>query len=146
MDLTDYQSGLIILLTVVAVTWYLRVRGSSSRGGADDEHSRHLAVSKWARGVEFSIQQLSAMRSLWRWYITGKKPGADPLSNLSPGDLADLLTKSNLEYLPHKLRRADEELRRQELLQALRKQGFEEMHSEIIVGMKYSRLGPANDL
>lgn len=102
-------------------------------------------VSRWARQVKFSDGQLTAMRSLWHWYSTGSEPRTEPLAHLNPSELADLVHKCGVDFLPKRFRRRNEEALRHAFLEELQEKGVHEMDAEIIVGMKFGHLGPAND-
>ncbi|MBX7143659.1 MAG: hypothetical protein K1X79_04340 [Oligoflexia bacterium] len=103
------------------------------------------ALTAWAKSVKFSTQQLTAMRSLWHWYRTKKQPAADPLKLLSTADVADLLKKCSLDYKPERLRAPNEEKARQRFGAELGQLGMDDIHAQVVVGMRYGQLGPATD-
>lgn len=124
--------GFVVVLLVALLRFSKRGSGGAGK-----------ALTAWAKSVKFSSQQLAAMRSLWHWYRTGKQPAADPLKLLSTADMADLLRKCALEFKPVKLRASNEEAARQRLGSELRRLGMDDMHVQVLVGMKFGQLGPA---
>jgi len=137
-----YSRGLICLaafcLILLALMACLRLAAALKRRCSGPMES----LDQWARKVHFSNSQLTAMRSLWQWYRTGREPGVDPLKHLDPGELADLLNKCGSEYIPEKFRSAEMEKKRQAMTSELESAGFENMQAEIVTGMKFGKLGP----
>lgn len=127
--------GLVVLVLVLRV--YNGMRGS---GG-----NRSRAVSKWSRGLKFSNGQLAVMRSLWQAYKHGRLPDDGLLSSITAGDLADLVKKSDLDFMPAALRANDEAQQRRRLIGELVNMGFDEIQAQIVTAMKFGKLGPAND-
>jgi len=134
LELPSGITGWAIAATVVGVLVLLVFR--RWRGGAG-------ARERWARSIKFSGSQLTSMRSLWQWYRTGHRPAGDSLALLSSTEIADLIQKCDLSYLPKRLRQSGEELARQKMMRELKGLGMNEMEMQIVVGMKFARLGPA---
>ena len=100
---------------------------------------------RWSHGIRFSNQQLTAMRSLWQWYRTGRSPTSSSLQHLSTAEVADLLTKCELDYIPRKYHTPDERDERDRFMKDLLKQGMDEVQAQVVTGMKFGRLGPARE-
>lgn len=140
--LNSLSPGLVVTLACAVLLLALwAVRGLGRRSTAVVRNPK-----VWAKTVRFSNNQLTAMRSLWHWYRTDKPPQADPLQHLTPSELADLISKCSEEFLPGEFRTPASAAERRALVERLERQGMESLHAEIVAGMKYGRLGPANDL
>ncbi len=137
MNALELPSGIMswVIAGIVAVVVVMLVV-RRLRGGAG-------ARERWARSVKFSGSQLTSMRSLWQWYRTGHRPAGDSLALLSSTEIADLIQKCDLSYMPKRLQQSGEELARQKLMRELKGLGMNEMELQIVVGMKFARLGPA---
>ena len=137
MGLADIGSNLvggIVALVVVMLLAFFGLR--RMRGGAG-------ARERWARSVKFSGSQLTAMRSLWQWYRTSNRPSGESLALLSSTEIADLIQKCDLSYMPKRLQLSGEEQARAKMMRELKALGMNEMEQQIVVGMKFARLGPA---
>lgn len=124
--------GLCLLLCVRA---FLRALRGRSRG-------KGPALDAWAKQVRFAPTQLTAMRSLWQWYKTGNRPAADPLKTVSTAEVADMMKKCMIEFLPPKFLLPNEERLRQTMLDELKRKGFDDIQAQVVVGMKFGHLGP----
>lgn len=127
--------GLLLLLILVLRTYNTFRRKLGDSGG----------ISRWAHTVPLSQGQLTAMRSIWQWYKTGRQPPTEPLSALSTTEMADLMAKCELSYFPKRFHAVDEVDRRKRLVKELMAMGMNELESQIVAGMKFGKLGPAND-
>lgn len=107
--------------------------------------SRDQKLRRWARGVQFSTPQLSAMRSLWHWYRTGQKALSDPLEGLDTTEMADLMNKCDPQFVAPRFRPKDDEARRRKLVNELSKIGMNVTQAQIVAAMKYCCFGPAKD-
>ena len=129
----------IALAGLVALILILRIY-NSLRGG-----SRTRTVSQWSRTLKFTNGQLAVMRSLWQAYKHGRLPDDGLLSSITAGDLADLVKKSDLDFMPVRLRSPDEQQQRRRLMGELINLGFDEIQAQIVTAMKFGKMGPAND-
>lgn len=118
----------------------LRIYNGTRRGG-----NRGKAISKWSKGLKFSNGQLAVMRSLWQAYKHGRLPDDGLLSSITAADLADLVKKSDIEFVPASLRASDEHQQRRRLVGELVNMGFDEIQAQIVTAMKFGKMGPAND-
>jgi hypothetical protein len=102
-------------------------------------------ISKWSKTLKFSNGQLAVMRSLWQAYKHGRLPDEGLLSSITAADLADLVKKSDIDFMPMNLRASDEHQQRRRLVGELVNMGFDEIQAQIVTAMKFGKLGPAND-
>ena len=130
---SEIITWLIVLVVGALVALFVLRR---LRGGAG-------ARERWARSVKFSGSQLTAMRSLWQWYRTSHRPSGDSLALLSSTEIADLIQKCDLAYMPKRLHQSGEEQARAKMMRELKGLGMNDMELQIVVGMKFARLGPA---
>ena len=146
MELIQSSSPIVLAGVAISALLVLLILARILRVVFHSEGGKAKALSRWARNVDFTDEQLSAMRSLWQWYRTGRKPGSNPVSVLSATAVADLMKKCELTYLPKRFRAPDEESQRARLMKELAKIGMGEIEAHIVTGMKFGKLGAANDL
>ncbi len=129
-----------VIAGFILFIFVLRIYNGFRKGGG-----KGAGVTKWARGVRFSNGQLAAMRSLWQAYKHGRLPDEGILASLTAADLADLVKKSDIDFVPAALRGRDESSQRRRLVSELVNMGFDEIQAQIVTAMKFCKFGPASD-
>lgn len=140
--------GGLFLLTLffVAVILSVRMLRFFSRSGRANALSSRMSLEQWARNLKFSSNQLTAMRSIWHAYKSGRNSqDVDPFRHLSPQDMADLLQKCSFDHIPRELRNNAELAKRQQFMQELEERGLDPVQAEVITGMKFGKIGPASE-
>ena len=127
--------GFLVVGSLLLRAYFTLRRWQGTKGG----------ISRWAKTVSFSQGQLTAMRSLWHWYKTGRLPSMEPLSALSTSEMADLIKKCEMTSMPREFHARNEAQRRQKLHSEVKSLGMNDLEAQVVVGMKCGKLGPAND-